>query len=260
MNHIQYYTTLSNALLELHKRRENTKLVQEVETYLNGDLLESFSNGPVLYFARHVATPNRETMAFLGLGQHLDMRCVIGQDSNDIFVAHNTLKRSLGKMPVIKGYSKANEEIIEHVTIIDFNKWQGCRLNEITTFSGQNLIDFHNSLFEKVVKDKKFEIRDDAKWIDRNERGNLLEHYKKHLALFLVHGILFEYFPSHDTAEQRMVSEVLAPAYDFVRSRFGVSPLITPPVTPTQELVCNWEAYSENVLKYAKKHCSKNPT
>jgi hypothetical protein len=253
MNHTRYYTTLSEALFELQRRRKDEKLVSEVETYLNGDMLESFHAGPVLYFARHVATPNKETLAFLGLGQHLDMRCVIGQDSNDIFVTHNTLKRSLGKMPIVKGYSKTNDEIIEYVTIVDFNKWQGCRLGEIQTLSGVNLINFHNSLFEEIRKDKLFMIRDDALWIDRNERGNLLEHYKKHLALFIVHGILFEYFPKHDTAEQRMVSEVLAPAYDFIRARFGVTPLITPPVTPSQELVCNWEAYPEMLLKYAKK-------
>jgi hypothetical protein len=251
MEYTRYYTTLTEALSELHRRRNDRELMARVEEYLNGDIPDLFRTGPVLYLARHVATPNRETLAFLEVAKHLNIRYALGQDPHDLFVSHNSLKHALGKMPIIRGYSKTGCEIVEHVTIINFNKWQGCRLRDVFTMAGTNLISFHNSLFSKIGIDTSFLIHNDATWIDRNARGNLMEHYKKHLALFIVHGILFEYFPSMDTAEQRMVAEVLAPAYDHIRTHLGVGPLVTPPVTPTQETSCNWEAYSEVVMKHA---------
>jgi hypothetical protein len=244
--------TLSEAVAELERRRKDSALRAKVENYLGGDIPECFTDGPILYLARHVATPNQETRAFLELAEQLGYRAVIGQDPGDIFAPHNSLKRALGKLPVVRGYSHDGGEILEYVTVIDFNSASGKRISEIRTFAGKPLTQFHNDLFARVLG-KLPTLSDDTVWIDRNQRGNLLEHYKRHLALYITHGILFEYFPVMDSEEQRMVASVLAPAFEALRSLFGVGPLITPPVSPSMEHG-NWETYPLSVYSEAAKH------
>jgi len=248
----QYYSTLSQAIVELERRRQDPELRKRVEEYLDGDIPEHFDDEPILYLARHVATPNQETRAFLEICEHLNFQAVIGQDSQDIFVSNNSLKRSLGKLPVVTGIDKHGNEILEYVTVLDFNEAQGRRLHELKTHAGHSLIDFHNDLFDHI-HGKRPIIRDEASWIDRQHRGNMLEHYKKYLALFVVHGILFEYFLTFDSNEQKLIAEIIAPAYDHVREKFGVGPLITPPVSPSVDQR-NWESYPRKALDVIKQH------
>jgi hypothetical protein len=252
MSPLRYYSTLSEAIAELERRRKDPELRKRVEDYLEGDVPEHFNGEPILYLARHVATPNQETRVFLELSDHLNFQAVIGQDPQDIFVSNNELKRAFGKLPVVTGTDRNGNELYEYVTVLDFNEAQGKRLHELKTYGGLSLVDFHNDLFDHVYAEKPI-IRDEALWIDRQHRGNMLKHYKKCLALYVVHGILFEYFLTFDSNEQRLIAEIIAPAYDHIRETFGVGPLITPPVTPSVELR-NWESYPKRILDVAKKH------
>lgn len=242
----RYYLTLSEAVAELERRRKDLTLRACVEEYLDGDIPECFEDGPILYLARHVATPNQETRAFLELAEHLGYRAVVGQDPDDLFVSHNSLKRSLGKLPIVQGVSHDGKEIIQYVTIIDFNTANGKRLKDVKTFAGTPLIAFHNDLFTHVMGKQPIISNDDT-WIDRQHRGDMMEHYKRFLALFAVHGILFEYFLTHDTDEQKLVAEIIVPAFDHVHDVLGVTPLITPPVSPSTDQR-NWESYPGHVF------------
>lgn len=249
----RYYTPMPHAVALLEQRRTDLALLTRIERYLEGDLPEQFRAGPVLYLARHVATPNFETEAFLDACRSSPYRGAVGQDPKDIFVSHNSLKRSLGKLPVIKGVARNGAEIIEHVTVLDFNRAQGKPLKDLTTFAGTSLVEFHNGLFASVHSSEPT-IHDDGPWVDRHHRRDLLEHYKHWLALFVAHGIWFEYFLPHDPHEQRFVSRILEPAFEFVVRTFGHTPLITPLVHPDAIDCRNWEAYPRQALQLIGDH------
>ena len=124
------------------------------------------------------------------------------------------------------------------------------------TFAGRPLAEFHNCLFDHV-NGKRPVIVDDSAWVDRHCRGNLLEHYKRHLSLFVAHGVLFEYFVPSDPFEQRLLSDAVIPAFEFIYETFGVKPLITPHVTTAPENHHYWDMYAPEALQPAKEHARR---
>lgn len=246
----EYMTPYERALEEIEVRAGNIQLRAMVEEYLNHDLPECFGQEPVLYLARHVATPNFETLRFLHLLEPLDFDVVISQDSRDRFVPTNPLKKALGKLPVctrVKQTGTEYAEIYQNVTIVDFATASGKPLCDIKTLWGESLISFHTSLFSVLTK-SDVRITDDADWIDRNGRGSLLDHYKKFLALFLVHGVLFEDYLVEDKDEAYFKNEILGPAFNFIEETFGFRPLIVQ-LTPTSiETPHFWLSYPAQTL------------
>lgn len=245
----QILTPFTQAIEELERRKKDTGLRKKIEEYLKEDIPQHFQDGPILYLARHVATPNFETLRFLHLVEPLNIPTVIGQDVKDKFVPHNQLKKALGRMSISTGMSKkgdAYHEQFSNVCVIDFNTSNGKQFKDIRTTWGEGLVDFHQRLFAETCNGP-VRIVDDSEWIDRQSRGDLLEHYKRFLALFLVHGVLFEDFETEDEEEKEFVQKVLIPAFRFVERKFGYAPLITQ-LTPTSvESPGFWLRYPKNI-------------
>lgn len=237
-----------DAIAEIKRRQDDVNLHKAVHDYLHGDIPEYFTKGPVMYLARHIATPSFETLRFIGIAKAHNVQAVIGQDGKDIFVAHNELKRSLGKMSVVKAVNSKGEEIMEKFTIIDFNVAQGTELRAIRTFFNTGLMEFHHELLEMVYPGQ-IAIFDDGDWIDRHGRGDLLTHYKHILSLFLVHGIMFEaYLPN----ESEFIETILKPAYSFVKQEFGYSPLICNLYGHDLINQRDWDSYPSIFYKFLK--------
>jgi hypothetical protein len=243
-------TPLDEAVAELERRRTDKALIARVEAYLEQDIPEHFSGEPILYLARHVAAANFETLRFLHLVEAISMPAVIGQDLEDRFVPKNQLKKALGKLPISTGISMKDgqcHERYEYVNIIDFSRTDGKKFSEIETLWGESLSDFHAGLFKELAN-HTVQIVDESAWINRTHRGNLLAHYKKFLALFIVHGILFEDYALEDKEEARFIEGVLRPAFRFVEREFGCRPLIAQ-LTPTSvESPTFWISYPKRVL------------
>jgi hypothetical protein len=91
---------------------------------------------------------------------------------------------------------------------------------------------------------EKVEFPDDSLWIDRHHRGNLLEHYKDLLSLFVAHGIFFENYNMSDPHEVAFVKEILRPACEEVKRRFGYYPLISPIFPMHFETFDFWISYT----------------
>lgn len=242
-------TSPYEAMAELERRQKDISLRKKVEEYFAGDIPEYFQGKPVFHLARHIVTPNFETLRFIHLIQQLGLRTVISQDTRGLFVSQNNVKRALCKLPVCLRVTqkdgKLNEQY-QNISIVDFNKNDGKIFSEIQTVWGENLIHFHTRLF-KELKIPVVETPDDADWLDRHGRGNLLEHYKKLLALFVVHGIFFENYNIHDEHEAHFVRDVLRPASDFIKEQFGYRPLITEIFPMTFESYQFWISYPGRV-------------
>lgn len=245
-------TPLNIAIQEIECRRKNKELVAKVEKYLDNDIPEYFKRSrPTLYLARHVASPNFETLRFIELAKPYALPMVVGQDTSDKFVANNSLKKSLGKMPIVRCISADHREQIEYFSVTNFENAQGKQLKDIKTVFEIPLVAFHNNLLSEVYP-HAVELYDDAPWIDRNHRGNLLEHYKKFLALFIVHGVMFEYYPEEDSL---LVDTILKPAAEFVAKEFGVAPLITNLVDDSIVHIRDWTSYPSIFYSQIKNAC-----
>ncbi len=230
---------------ELRRRGDDPNLKRRVEEYLNGDIPPYFADGPILYLSRYIATPNFETIRFTHLTEPLGMKVVVGQDSRDIFVTQNEVKRALCKLPLcIRVTQKSGEcfEQIRYESITDLNYANGKRFGDIQTHWGEPLMDFHKRLLSSVIK-IDLQTPDDADWIDRNHRGDLLAHYKKLLALFVAHGIFFEDYILEDKHEADFVDRILRPAFEHVTEVFGCAPIIAQLVPKSLESNTFWISY-----------------
>lgn len=242
--------TPAEALQELEKRRHDPTLQKKVEEYLTGDIPKYFKDGPIFYLARHIVTPNFETLRFIHLTRQLGLKTVISQDSKGLFVSQNQVKRALGKLSISRRVTqkdgKLNEQY-QNVTIIDFNEADGKPFSDIKTVWGEKLINFHARLFSELGL-KKIKSPDDAAWIDRHHRENLLEHYKHLMALFVVHGIFFENYNTDDEHEILFVKNILRPACRFIEQRFGYRPLITQVFPTSFESYRFWISHPGRIL------------
>ncbi len=234
-------TPLADAVAEIQRRRADTDLRRQVEDFLQGDIPDYLDGSqPTLFLARHVATPNFETLHFVDLARPFGLPIAIGQDSHDRFVAHNAMKRALGKLPV----QCEGQRRLQHVTIIDFATAQGKRLCDVSTLDGQPLLAFHAGLMRKAALDD-VRIVDDASWIDRQRRGTLHEHYKRFLALFVAHGVMLEHYIADDAS---LIRDALLPAIHFITRQFGARPLIANLVEGVAPPL-DWDAYPEHVYR-----------
>jgi len=258
----KYLTPYPTALQEIGRRSKDLELRKRVEDYLGGDVPSYFGTAPVLYLARHIATPNFETLRFMHLLQPLGLPIIISQDTKDLFSSRNAMKRALCKMSICERITSSGGQTSEHYrnkTIVDFSTAQGKPLCDITTIWGENLVDFHARLFSTLSGAEPHFV-DDSEWIDRNGRGNLLAHYKKFLALFIVHGVLFEDYVIEDSEEEYFVREILGPAFLYVEEKFGVRPLITQLVPSSVESVRFWMSYPKDTLNQLKAVSDTNST
>ena len=250
------------AIRELERRQKDPALKKKVEAFLQGDIPEYFKDGPVLYLARHIVTPNFETLRFIHLIRELGFKLVVTQDSRGLFVSQNQIKRALCKLPICRRVTQKPDKLNEHyhnVTIVDFDTIDGKPFCEIKTVWGEKLTDFHNRLFSELNV-RTVDTPDDAEWIDRHHRGNLLEHYKHLLALFVVHGIFFENYNMEDEHEVMFVKEILRPACEFVEKQFGYPPLIAPIFPTTFESYNFWMSYPPGVLEIVRRSMRKTST
>ena len=243
----KFFTPTDEAVLEIMKRRTDLPLKNHVEDYLCGDIPEHFNGkDPILYFSRHVASPNFETIRYIELSNPYDKPIIIGQDTNDKFVSNNCLKKALGKLSVLKGSSHNGDEIIENFTILNFNENLGKKLCDVKICNGTSLIDFHTKLFRRVCG-YEVELIDESVWIDRNHRGDLRAYYEKLLALLITHGIMFEFYEEDDEEEEEFIMNIFEPAFKKVEKIFGCKPLICEVLTPEMDAEREWLAYPDTI-------------
>ncbi len=248
-------TPLPNALDELERRRKDPVLRKKVEEYLKGDIPPYFGESPVLYLARHIATPNFETLRFLHLVEPLQLPTIVGQDLRDRFAPKNQLKKALGKLHVSTGISKQGTEFKEHfqnVRVVDFSTESGKFFSDIRTIWGEPLAQFHNELFKELTNMEAV-IVDDSAWIDRHHRGRLVSHYKKFLTLFILYGVLFEDYSLDDKEERAFIRKVLLPAFKSIEKKFGCRPLIAQLTPTTVESPDYWISYPHKVLDIVRR-------
>ena len=231
-------------------RSRDAELKARVSEYLSGDIPSYFGQEPVLYLARHVASPNFETLRWSNLIEPLELPAVIGTDADDLFVSQNVMKRALLKMPIclsvtVNGAGEPHEQY-RYLTIADFEAADHARFRDIQTLWGDSVVAVYSELSRRFLP-PHVRIEDDSAWVTRNGRGDLRAHYERFLSLFVAHGVLFEDYLVKDPDERDFIESVLLPAYEATTQRFGVRPLIASLTPSSLETEKFWLSYPRSV-------------
>jgi hypothetical protein len=244
-------TKPDEAVSIIEARRQDPSLQKAVADYLDKDIPVHFNqNKPVLYLSRHLATPNLETLKFIEVAKPYALPIIIGEDHQGKFVSINADKRSLGKMQIIKGSNRRGDDILENFTVIDFKKYDGEEFKNIKTVFDEDLAEFHHSLLHEVYPPAVVTTVNESAWVDRNFRQDLMEHYRRLMALLIVHGIMFEvYYPE----EKSFFDEILIPAFTYIHKKFGVKPLICPILDDTEYDESKWITYPSVIYPFVSR-------
>lgn len=248
------YTPLAEALKELDKRQKNSKLKNKVEKLLNGDVPEFFrENKKTAVLYRHIATPNNETQHFLSLIKNTSLQPVICEYHDDIFTPDaNEYKRALTKLQIHKESLHAKQVFDkENLSIVDFNKFRGKPIKELTTLWGESLIDFHHNLLKTFFPGQKIALWDSSVWC-KNNGLKPAEYYKKFFLFFIAHGIFFENF-LFNMEELNFSKKVILPAIEDVIKTVGIKPLVVPIISfEAEKLGSYWYYYPCETKKIVK--------
>lgn len=121
-------------------------------------------------------------------------------------------------------------------------------MKEIKTIWGQDFCQFHHELTENIipgVDSKKFYNFSD--WF--NKHRNITDYYYLHyLALFLVHGVLFENFITKN-GEREFTENKVLPSFYKLQEIFGIKPLIVPISSLEDEQELYWCYYPAKAKK-----------
>lgn len=222
------YTPLSEALRLLEERQKDPKLIKKIEELLKGDIPEPLRklNKYGVQF-RQMVTANNEARHFLKTAEGFGLISVFMEYHQDKFSSNNSYKRSLGQLQLQGKVNKNDKFIIEKVPVMDFNKHNGKRLQDVVTFWNEPIISFHRRIFNECdLKDKKCIFYDTSEWIKKHgdKPG---DYYKQFLLLFTCYGILFENFLINGS-ESEFTKDIVLPAIEHVMNLTGVKPLIVP--------------------------------
>lgn len=246
------YMSFDDAIIELEKRKNNSELSELLQKYFIFDIPEPLRHESRCVLFRQVATPNFEIRRFLFLTGFSHLKPLLWEYHADKFTSNNAMKKYLGKLPIITGYSKSGAQVTHFKTIIDFNSSNGIPLQDVKTKNNIPLIQLHHELFEHCgVSHDKDMFFDSSKWFQQIG-GNANDYYLSFMALFLQNNIWFENFIFDDIHERKFLKEIVLPGIKKLYLETGYKPIIVA-LEPTDiEDNLFWYSYPERVGEYVR--------
>jgi len=246
------YTEPRIALWELRQRREDSNLKKLVRQHIDLSaqaVLKKFGQPRAVFF-RQVATPTHEMIHFLKLAKQMKLSPLILEYQEDKFVsAENRSKRALGKMPIYQYTGSDGRDMVRYERICDFNTSTGKKLKEVHCLNGEKLVSLHHRLFRTITGfNPKTYCTDASEWFSSSGKS-AGKYYEQFLMLFIRDGILFENFMPL-RSEGAFTKEVVVPAFEKIKSKYGHEPLIVRLLPESGELRQFWDAYPRKTKKY----------
>jgi hypothetical protein len=242
MNLDDIYTPLNKAKKELERRWKDKELKRKLDEYLGDSIPVTIKDEPKAICTFHVATTNWAFFHFWEEAQKINLKPLVFEYTDDLFVTTNFDKASLAKMVFYHGQDDRGCMITTNKQVIDLcGKNEKKKIKDIETNWGENLVDFHHRAIKTFYED--VEIFDGSDYYHKMGKSPQ-EYYKFIFALYIRNGILFENYLL-TSKEKKFTEEVLLPAFEYVWKKFGVKPLIVP-ITPQHEAAKkHWWCYPE---------------
>lgn len=219
------YAPLQEAKQEIKRRSQDEDLKKRVEEFLQGDLPDVFRHGPRAVSTIHVASPHIAFHHFIEGAKQLDLKPLVFEYLDDLFLTTNFDKASLAKMTFYLSTDK-NGNLVKtsrHIVNLD-GREEKKPFRELKTLKGGGFVDFHHHLLREMFPE--VEVYDGSAWYQRRGKDPK-KYYRYAMALFICHGVLFENFLL-DKNEIEFTHEVIIPAFKEVRDYFDLEPLIVP--------------------------------
>jgi len=249
MEENQFYTSIEDAKKEIQKRWNDVELRKKVEEYLEQNIPEGFKNEPRAVLFRNIITPDIESAYFMETARDLGLKPYGLEYTQDKFCTRNSDKIAFGKLAFFEKRNKKGEAVMHYEKIIDMKGDDNKRLCDIKTLNGKNLVEFHHDWLKENVQ-KSLELYDMSNWVANNGHS-AKEYYKKFLAFFICHGVLFENFIL-EGEEKDFTLDTFIPAFQLVESIFGYKPLIISAMPRDSFGDIYWWCYTDDVFKQFK--------
>lgn len=220
-------TPLADALEQLRERRADDGLLRRVREWPAPVPWAAMPDQPSLMMVRAVFSADLEMERFVGMVARSGCHPWCLEMPGDRFVSFNADKHCRGKLVFRWGHH------LRSLRVMDFGRFDGRRISEIRTFSGQPLVEFHRRLLEEAAFPVRLQFSDVTQWMCGG--GNRSAGYEQLLMLAVRDGILVENFRMSDPEERRLVEERLLPAMRLVEQRLGLRPLVVRLYAPDEE-------------------------
>lgn len=233
------YVSVAEANQEITLRWKDEALRKAVDEFLQDDVPDIFKSAPHAFYSRHVMSPNFELLNFLDQVHSTKLEPLGLEYLHDKFVTKNEDKYYLGKMYFFDGIGKNGGRKIIPTKIIDFDRWDGRKIDEIETVQFQSFVEVHHNLVNEFLSETS---RVDMSVYYHRHGGHAKKYYQYILSLYICYGVLFENFLTNDFYRD-LTENIFLPTFKEVTDRFGVKPLIVPLVPRENEEDVYWRYY-----------------
>jgi len=251
------YTNIHDAIRELDKRKNDINIDKYIDKLVPNGVPRFLNGKKHAFLSRDLATPNYETRRFVSIVNALgsDIIPLFWEYHDDKFTPNvNPSKYNLARNTFYLGLDKRGSEKTRSFTVVDFNKYNGKRISEVKTVWNQSLVDYHHELIKEnylSIVHSDFISFDASAWY-RELGGDTSFYYKRILALFLKHGILFENFVISDKVEFEFTKNIFLPAFIEIYNETGIKPLIVALEPTNMESDNFWMYYPHDMINLIK--------
>jgi len=260
MNIDDIYTSPEEAKKEVRKRWKDKELEKKVDEFLKHNIPLDFIKEPKAAITSHIVSPNGFLFCFYQKSKEFNLKPIVFEYLDDIFITTNFDKATLAKMIFSSGRNKSGNLVISNKHVIDLSgKNEKKKFNELKTIWGENFIDFHHRITSEIFG-KNIEYFDGSNWF-RGFGPKARDWYKYYLALFMRNGILFENYMMNNEREKEFMENIFFPAFNFLYKKFKIKPLIVPLTPRKDEEDIYWWSYPEfikTLIDMKNKHLIKD--
>jgi hypothetical protein len=237
------YLSIDEARDELRRRWHDLELRRAIETELGHCFIDLFKKGPRGCYWPPLASPTRAFEWFVHLARYVGSEPTALECSGDYFSRGNDEKVGLSRLRVTN--SEQQPCLVDCLSLHAANRKE---IRSLTTRMGIPLVELHRILLRE--SELAIECQDISDWTANI--GKAAAYYDPFFSHFIAHGVLFETYDLDTEYESKFTKEVVLPAFNNVKSRYGLSPMIVNlyPSNQTQQEDFYWWSYGPRLSRY----------
>jgi len=246
------YMSPDEARDTLHTRFSDTDLKNTILAELEDKTFPFLSDEKIAVSFRQLVTPDNGFLYFYFLANYIGAKPTVTEYLDDMFVSLNEEKKALGRIVF-----SDKDQLYKSIDIMNFKENERKTIRDCTLIDGSSLAEFHHHLFTVAGYDPS--IIDMSKWF--KNIGKAKEYYYYLLLHFVAHGVLVEtFYDEGGTREDTFTHEVVYPAIQKIKEKFGLKPIIVrayPEHQTPQEDLFWWDrprAVGEFLTQFATTH------